>query len=198
MWCEESGQRVGGGRGEGVSKTRQNNAINLKFVTQVHIYEVSENLPFITRDLLILLMSAVFSKTQHFLVKNSSFTQSNSVRAVLENLQFCFQFLQDKKLLLQKMLVFQSMRPESSFRIAPSWPSFRKMTIGILGKESYVITQKNKKRKKPNKKIPRSHGNATSLHILKRFVFLSAYFPINLIKVLQLPISMKKILILMF
>ena len=38
------------------------------------------------------------------------------------------------------MLAFQSMRPESGFRIALSWPSFRKMKIGILGKESYVIT----------------------------------------------------------
>ena len=35
--------------------------------------------------------------------KNSTFTQSNSMGAVLGIFQFCFQFLQDKKLPLMKM-----------------------------------------------------------------------------------------------
>ena len=42
-----------------------------------------ENTPFSIKILLILLISAFFEKNQHFLVKNSTFTQSNSVRAVL-------------------------------------------------------------------------------------------------------------------
>ena len=42
-----------------------------------------ENTPVSIKILLILLISAFFEKNQHFLVKNSTFTQSNSVRAVL-------------------------------------------------------------------------------------------------------------------
>ena len=42
-----------------------------------HIYVVSENIPFSTKALLILLMSTFFGK-------NSTFTQSNTVKVVLE------------------------------------------------------------------------------------------------------------------
>ena len=46
-------------------------------VRNAHTYVVSKNIPFSVKALLILLMSAFFAK-------NSTFTQSNSVRAVLE------------------------------------------------------------------------------------------------------------------
>ena len=56
-----------------------------------HIYVVSENIPFSTNNPLILLVLAFFfAKNQHFLVKNSTFTQNNSMRAVLEVFQFYF------------------------------------------------------------------------------------------------------------
>ena len=42
-------------------------------------------------------------------------TQGNSMRAVLEIFQFCFQVLQKKRLLFMKMQVLQTIRPESSF-----------------------------------------------------------------------------------
>ena len=54
---------------------------------------ISENTPFSTKNPLILLISTFFAKNQHFLVKNSTFTESNGMRAVLEVFQFYFQFL---------------------------------------------------------------------------------------------------------
>ena len=54
---------------------------------------VSENTSFSTNAALNLLMSAFFCKKSAFFDKNSTFTQSSSVRAVLEIFQFCFQFL---------------------------------------------------------------------------------------------------------
>ena len=53
---------------------------------------VSENVPFTTKTPLILLMSAFILQKIAFLVKSSTFTQSNSIRAVLEIFYFCFQF----------------------------------------------------------------------------------------------------------
>ena len=53
---------------------------------------VSENVPFTTKTPLILLMSAFILQKIAFLVKSNTFTQSNSIRAVLEIFQFCFQF----------------------------------------------------------------------------------------------------------
>ena len=47
-------------------------------------YVVSENIPFGTKTLLILLISTFFCKKSAFFGKNSTFTQSNIVRAVLE------------------------------------------------------------------------------------------------------------------
>ena len=49
-----------------------------------HTYLVSEIILFSAKTLLILLISAFFTKNQHFLGKYDSFTQSNSVRPVLE------------------------------------------------------------------------------------------------------------------
>ena len=49
-----------------------------------HTYVVSENIPFSTKAVLILLMSAVFLQKIAFFGENSIFTQSNIVRAVLE------------------------------------------------------------------------------------------------------------------
>ena len=46
-------------------------------------YAVSENILFSTKALLILLMSAFLCK-KSFVGKNSTFTQSNNVRAMLE------------------------------------------------------------------------------------------------------------------
>ena len=54
---------------------------------------------FSTKALLIFLMSAFFDK-------NNTFTQSNSMRAVLEIFQFCFQFLEDKKVTVNKNVSF--------------------------------------------------------------------------------------------
>ena len=69
-----------------------------------HKYVVLENIPFSTRALLILLMSAFsLQKNQPFFGQNSTFTQSTSVRAALKIFKFCFQFLQDKRLLLMKI-----------------------------------------------------------------------------------------------
>ena len=48
-----------------------------------HTYVVLENIPFSTKTLLILLMSTFFCKRSLFFGKNSTFTQSNSARAVL-------------------------------------------------------------------------------------------------------------------
>ena len=49
-----------------------------------HTCVVSENISFNTRTLLILLMSAFFCKKSSFFGQSSTFTQSNSVRVVLE------------------------------------------------------------------------------------------------------------------
>ena len=53
----------------------------------MHTYVVSENITFSTKVLLILLMSFFFfffCKKSAILGKNSTFTQSNSVRVALE------------------------------------------------------------------------------------------------------------------
>ena len=48
-------------------------------------YEVLENIPLSTKTLLLLLMPAFFfDKKTAFSAKNSTFTQRNNVRAVLE------------------------------------------------------------------------------------------------------------------
>ena len=49
-----------------------------------HTYVVSEKISFSTKALLILLMSVFFCQKSTFFGKNNTFTQSNSVRAVLE------------------------------------------------------------------------------------------------------------------
>ena len=52
-----------------------------------HTYLVPENIPFSTKTTLILLMSAFFCKKKTFSVffeKESTFTESNSMRVVLE------------------------------------------------------------------------------------------------------------------
>ena len=54
---------------------------------------LSENISFSTKARLILLMPAFFYKESAVFGKYSTFTQGNSVRAVLEIFYFCFQFL---------------------------------------------------------------------------------------------------------
>ena len=49
----------------------------------------------------------IFCRKSAFFVEISTFTQSNSMRAVLETFQFCFQFLKDKRLLLIEMKVLK-------------------------------------------------------------------------------------------
>ena len=55
-------------------------------------YLVSENIPFSTKVLLILLMLAFFCNKLAFFGQNSTFTQSYSVRVTFEILQSSFQF----------------------------------------------------------------------------------------------------------
>ena len=92
-------------------------------------YVVSENIPFTAYPPLILLMSAFFCKKLTFFLQKSTFTQSNSVRAVLEMFQFCFQFLQDKRLLLLETQLLQTLCPESGLRTAPNQPKIQKITM---------------------------------------------------------------------
>ena len=58
-----------------------------------HRYLVSKNIPFSAKALLILLMLIFFLQKISIFGKNSTFTQSNSVKVVLEIFKFCFQFL---------------------------------------------------------------------------------------------------------
>ena len=78
---------------------------------------------------LILLISAFFCKKLAFFFQKSIFTQSNSVRTVLEIFQFCFQFLYDKRLLLLKTYLLQTLCSESGLWTAPYWPKITKMTL---------------------------------------------------------------------
>ena len=59
-------------------------------------------------------MSVFFCKKSAIFGQNITFTQSNSVRAVLEIFLFCFHFLYDNRLLLMKKLVLQTMRLDCS------------------------------------------------------------------------------------
>ena len=58
--------------------------LNLEFDTEArtHTYLVSENMPFSTKVLLILLMLTSFCKKSTFFGKNSTFTQNNIVKPV--------------------------------------------------------------------------------------------------------------------
>ena len=67
-------------------------------------------------------MSAIFCKKFAFFGKNSTFTQSYSVTALLESFEFSFQFLYNKRLLLIKIQDLYTMHSESGFQIAPNWP----------------------------------------------------------------------------
>ena len=62
----------------------------------------------------------------------------------------------------------------------------------------YVHELETNKKKKSRKKISRSHGKVTFLHILKKIIFLRADIPLNLAKVLQISISMNKLIIFLF
>ena len=61
-----------------------------------HPYTVLENIPFSTKTLLILLISAFFVKNWAFFCKNSTFSQSNSVGAVLDIFSSVFSFCKIK------------------------------------------------------------------------------------------------------
>ena len=66
------------------SKTRQNYARNLWFGTLVHTRVLSENIAFSTKTPFILLILAFFLEKISFFGKNSTFTQSNSMRGEIE------------------------------------------------------------------------------------------------------------------
>ena len=53
--------------------------------------------------------------------KYNAFTQSNNMRAMLQIFWFCFHFLEDKRLLLMKMLVLQTIHLQSIIRNFPYW-----------------------------------------------------------------------------
>ena len=64
--------------------------------THIHTYVVAENIPFSTNVLLILLMSVFFCKKISIFGENSTFTQSNIMRAVLEIFSSFFSFCKIK------------------------------------------------------------------------------------------------------
>ena len=77
-------------------------------------------------------MSA-FCKKSAFFGENSIFTQSNSVRAVMEIFLVLFSvFVIFLMLLLMKMYVFQTICLESSFWIAPNWPNCSKNDNDVI------------------------------------------------------------------
>ena len=51
-------------------------------------------------------MSAFLCKKLVFFCKYNTFTQSNSIKALLEVFKFCFQVMQDKRLLLNENVNF--------------------------------------------------------------------------------------------
>ena len=75
--------------------------------------------------------------------------------------------------------------PEANVHVVDKWITYTKER------------ENNKKTKKP-KIIYQSQENATFLHILERIVFLRVEFTTNLTRVLQLLISMNKLLMLTF
>ena len=64
--------------GEGAVKLLESKYIS------THTHVISGNIPFSTKTFLIFLMSGVFCKKSAFFEKNSTFTQSISMRAVSE------------------------------------------------------------------------------------------------------------------
>ena len=72
---------------------------------------------------------SIFLQKISVFFQKSTFTQNNSVRAVLEIFQFCFQFLYDKRLLLLKTYLLQTLCSESGLWTAPNWPKITKMTL---------------------------------------------------------------------
>ena len=71
-----------------------------------HPYVVSENIPFSAQAPLILLMSVFFCKKLAFFVQKSTFTQSNSVRAVFEIFLVLFSVFQRQKVTITKSITF--------------------------------------------------------------------------------------------
>ena len=89
-------------------KTRQNYATKLKFGTNIHTHMQFQKIYILVpRPLNFADISIFLAKNQHFFGRYSTFTQSNSIRAVLEIFQFCFQVLKDKKLLLVKIKFYR-------------------------------------------------------------------------------------------
>ena len=68
-------------------------------------------------------MPAFVSKKSPSFFKNSNFTQSNNVRAVLKIFKFSFHFLYNK---IYENVTFTTMGPESGIQIAPSCSKIKK------------------------------------------------------------------------
>ena len=58
----------------------------------IHTCEVSESIPFLRETHLVLVMSRFFCKSSGFFGKNITFTQSSSVRAMIEIFNSDFSF----------------------------------------------------------------------------------------------------------
>ena len=84
-------------------------------------YVVSENIPFSTMAFLILQMSGLFCKKLAFIGKNSTFTQSISVWAMLEIFCSAFSFCKIKDYFWKVL--------ETMHQIAPNWPNISKMKM---------------------------------------------------------------------
>ena len=63
-------------------------------------------------------MSAFLKKNPHFLSKIVPLLKA--IRVKIETFYFCFQFLQDKRLLLMGRYVLKTMRPKSNLQIPPN------------------------------------------------------------------------------
>ena len=79
------------------------------------------NIPFSAQAPLILLMSAFFAKNQRFLFKKSTFTQRNSMRAVLEIFSSVFSYCK-KKVTISENITFadsvSGIRPQDCSKLA--------------------------------------------------------------------------------
>ena len=84
-------------------KTDQSYPRNLKFVRKYTFISNFRKHTFQYQETPNFAAVSIFLQKISFFCKNSTFTQSNSARAVLKIFEICFQFLQDKRLLLMKI-----------------------------------------------------------------------------------------------
>ena len=94
---------------------------------------VSENIPFSTNTLLIVLMPVFSCKKLEFFDKNGIFTQSNSVRAVLVAFYFLFLFFLRQKVTINENVVFtdygSGIRLPDCSKLTINWKNVNAVTI---------------------------------------------------------------------